>query len=142
MKSLRDRYWPKVADARSAREVAHRAAWLAIIIAGFTAVLAVLEIFRIPMIPGIDRWALLDAALWGALASGIWRMSRVAAVVGLVAIVAEHVLFPNREVGMAYLIATVLIALAFLNAVRATFAYHRLQKPAPQAFAPKPLEPR
>jgi hypothetical protein len=142
MLDIRRRYWPKLTDVRSAREVAHRSASLAMIIAGFTAVFAVLALLHIPMIPGVDGWALTDAALWAGLAVGIWRMSRGAAAAGLAAIVAEQLLGPNREVGMAYLIATVLVVLAFVNGLRAASAYHRLLKPKPQAFSPDPLEPR
>ena len=140
--TLRERFWPKITDARSARYVAHRAAWFAIVVAGFTAIVAGLDLFGIPMIPGIDAWAFLDVALLGAVAAGIWRMSRVAAVAGLVVEVAEHIFTPNREVGMAYLILTVLVVLAFVNALRATFAYHRLQEPALQPNGAKPIEPR
>jgi hypothetical protein len=131
-----------VADVQSARAVAHQAAWVAIITAGLIAIFAILFMFGVPMVRGIDGWALIDAAFWGALASGIWRMSRVASAVGLAATVAERVLLPDREMGMAYLIATVILVLAFINALRATSAYHRLQKPAPKALAPEPLEPR
>jgi hypothetical protein len=124
--------------------VAHRAASWAIVIAVFTAVFAVLALFDIPMIHGIDAWALIDAALWAGLAIGIWRMSRWAAVAGLAGIILEHLFTPAREVGMAYLIATLLAVLLFINGLRATFAYHRLLKPRPrpETFGPAPLEPR
>jgi hypothetical protein len=141
-RSLRDRYWPKVTDVTSAREVAHRAASVAIIIAGFTAVFAGLALFGIPMVPGVDHWAFIDAAIWGGVAAGIWRMSRGAAIAGLVVIVLEYVLFWDREVGVAHLIATVVLLLAFLNALRATYAYHRFRRTKVEALSPAPLEPR
>ena len=141
-RSFRDSYWPRVTDVASAREVAHRAASVAIIIAGFTALFAGLAAFGIPMIPGIDQWAFVDAVIWGAVAAGIWRMSRGAAIAGLVAIVLEYVVLWDREVGIAHLIVTVALVLAFLNGLRATFAYHRLRRSEPQATSPASVEPR
>jgi hypothetical protein len=122
--------------------VAQRAASWAIVIAVFTAVFAVLALFGVPMIQGLDGWALIDAALWAGLAIGLWRMSRLAAIAGLAAIILEHLFTPTREVGMVYLIATLLAVLAFVNGLRAAFAYHRFLKPRPQSFGPVPLEPR
>jgi hypothetical protein len=140
--TLRQRLWPKIADVRSARSVAHRAASWAFILAGLTAVFAVFALLGMPMVEGTDGWILLDSALVAAVATGIWRMSRAAAVFGLVVMVGEYVLTPRRDVGMGYLIATILVTLAFVNAIRATFAYHRLQKPATQEFGPQPIGPR
>jgi hypothetical protein len=76
-----------------------------------------------------DGWALVDAAIFGLIAWGIYRMSRVAAIAGLIFYIAERIAM-HIILGRSYVSAifvTALFLFAFINAVRGTFAYHRLQ---------------
>ncbi len=78
----------------------------------------------------IDGWALVDAAIFGIIAWGIYRMSRVAAVAGLVGYSLEKIYMQatlGSKVGSGLFVAVIII-LAFINAVRGTFAYHRMKR--------------
>ncbi|GAB4131647.1 MAG: hypothetical protein Fur0046_00750 [Cyanobacteria bacterium J069] len=72
----------------------------------------------------------VDALLYGAIAWGIHRLSRIAAIAGLSLYLFSRILLyvsgmPTNSVGMAI---TTIISIAFINAIRATFAYHHFQR--------------
>lgn len=65
-------------------------------------------------------------ALFLAVAWGLHRMSRTAAVFGLVLYLAER-LFMMFETGPKGIILTVVFALLFGGGIRGTFAFHRFR---------------
>ena len=71
-------------------------------------------------------WPPADVVLYAAIAFGIFRMSRVAAVAGLALYTAERV-FAWAAYGRLAPIMLI-FQIAFAIAVRGTFAYHRLAK--------------
>jgi hypothetical protein len=69
------------------------------------------------------------AALYAVIAYGLWRSSRVAAVVGLVLSISNAiatVVLTNGTASKFMLLIVVLFVIAYWNAVRGTFAEHRL----------------
>jgi len=113
-----------------AQKVARQGTWAACFVAGMTTLFAVASIAGVLSkdFP-IDGWALVDAAIFGIIAWGIYQMSRVAAVAGLVIYCLEKI-YMQSVMGTKFasgLIVAVIIILAFINAIRGTFAYHRMK---------------
>jgi hypothetical protein len=78
---------------------------------------------------GVNAWYLLDAAIYLAAGTGIWRMSRASACIafgwyslGLVGSIVSGV-SPDA---LGRLIGVLLFGRIYLNSIRATFAYRRM----------------
>ena len=139
--TLRERWWPEIRDRDTARKTAHQAFWAAIAVIVVTLVFATVAVLG-TSVAGITPAAFLDAAIFGVIAIGIWRMSRVAAVAGLALFVLERLLMLPENHGTGSLIVGIAIALAFANGVRATFAYHRFQMADHSSTGIPPLAPK
>ncbi|MBW4518560.1 MAG: hypothetical protein KME16_02345 [Scytolyngbya sp. HA4215-MV1] len=124
-------FLPPIETLSDAQKVARMGTWAACFVTGMTALLAIASIVGVlPSGVPINGWALIDAGIFGAIAWGIYQMSRVAAVAGLVVYIAERIYMQvaaGAQPG-AGLIVSIFITLAFINAVRGTFAYHRMKK--------------
>jgi len=137
---LKNRYWPAINDLATAKKVAKQGVWAAAFVAVVTAVFAILALLGKPL-AGVEGTALVEAAIFAAIAFGIWKMSRVAATAGLVLFVVEKILAlqdRQRPVGVFLAIA---ITFAFANAVRATFRYHKLLTAGSGGFGVDPINP-
>jgi hypothetical protein len=67
-------------------------AWTAATIqAGLTLILGLLAAFGVFSAPGFDAWIIVDAAILGGLAYGVWRRSRVCALLLLLYSVANEI---------------------------------------------------
>ena len=124
-------FLPPIESLSDAQKVARMGTWAACFVTGMTAILAIASIAGVlPSGIPIDGWALVDAAIFAAIAWGIYQMSRVAAVAGLVIYILEKIYMhavAGASIG-AGLLVSLLITLAFVNAVRGTFAYHRMKQ--------------
>ncbi len=138
---LQETWWPSIHDGQTARKVARQAFWAAIIVVVITAVFAALAMAGSPL-GGITAGAFVDAAIFGLVAVGIWRMSRIAAVAGLAIFALEKVLMFQSLQRPGNLLVAIALLFAFANGVRATFAYHKLLVAEPTANEPTPLVPR
>lgn len=80
--------------------------------------------------PQVDAWAFWDVGLFVAIAIGIHKLSRVAAVAGLLLYIVEQIAMraANPSMSGAGVVVAVFLILAFVNGVRGTFAYHRLRR--------------
>lgn len=139
--SLKERWWPDITDRETARKVSRQAFWAAIVVVGITVVFATLAAFG-TSVAGITPGALLDAAIFGFIAVGIWNMSRVAAVAGLVLFGLERVLMARDNPRGGGLIVAIALLFAFANGVRATFAYHKLLERETKADEAAPTVPK
>jgi hypothetical protein len=118
--------WPSVATTDSARFAVTQAFWAATVCAGGVALLVTLNQLtpasasRFPFGLG----ALLDAVAFAAVAIGLSRRSRVAALCGLGLYLLEeaYVLSQARPLTLLFV---VLFTIAFVNGVRGAFALHR-----------------
>ncbi len=102
--------------------------WASLIVAGITAVVSQMQVL------GLNNWALLDAGLFGAIAYGVHRMSRVVAVAGLLLFVIERIAMFQSSGRTGGLVALALLV-AFIHGVRGTIGYHRLRKAESDAVA-------
>ena len=115
--------WPTIENRASAVSAAKSGMWAAIIVAAVTALIATVALSYGKAIGGIDAWAYVDAAIFAIIAFGIWRMSRAAAVIGLLLFIAERVdMYVSAH---SFSVLSLLLLLMFVNGVRGTFGYRR-----------------
>ena len=129
-------YWPDVSDLDGAKDATRFGMWCAILVAGVTALFVVLSFFGIRLM-AITPAALLDAALFAAIAYGLSKYSRFAAAAGFVLFLVEKiyaVVTTGSILGAGVL--GVVILFGFLNGVRGAFAYQKLLAAVPPQAAP------
>ena len=131
-------FWPSVQTLQSAHKATRQAFWIALVVVVVTAIFSILAIGGVQtgLAASIySPWSLLDAALFGAIAIGLYRHSRVAAVAGLVLYVLGQVYMLSEGTIPTYgywWIMPLAFTLAFLGGVRGAFSYHRLKRAAAQ----------
>ena len=129
MSSKRNFFWPEVDTIENAKAASRTGAWAAIFVAAMTGIAAILSYLGIQVFGQvkITMWSLIDCALFIVIAWGLFRYSRVAAVIGLFLYIAERIdMLASGPI--AGLLVTVIVILIFIGAVRGTFAYARLTK--------------
>jgi hypothetical protein len=131
--------WPKIEDAKTARDAALQGAGVGLFVAAVTGVAASLSILYDKPVLGIDGWALIDAALFAVVSWRVYKMSRPWAVLGLLLYLTEVGLrIAEAGFNRGYSPVALVFALAFVNAVRGTFAFHRFGKQAAKLSGPPP----
>jgi hypothetical protein len=121
-------YWPPVDTVEAARNTAKQGAIAAAIVSGITALFAILSLVGVEI---VSLWALVDAGLFALIAFGIYKMSRLAAVIGI-ALYLWGQLNQILATGNSNYILIILFTLYFIHAIRGTFAYHKLKKQQPE----------
>lgn len=131
--SFDNKWFPEINSIVVARRVARQGFIASLFVAGVTTAFAIASTQN--MLPSemqdvFNPLLFVDALLYGAIAWGIQRMSRIAAIAGLTLYLLSRILLqmsgvPTNLLGLA--IAT-LISVAFINAIRGTFAYHRFKR--------------
>ena len=122
--------WPPTTTTASARFAVTQAFWAATVCAAGVALLVTLNQLtpdagsRFPFRFG----ALLDAVAFAAVAIGLSRGSRVAAVCGLGLYLVEEALV-LRQARPFTMVIVLLFTVAFVNGVRGAFALHRHESP-------------
>jgi hypothetical protein len=116
---LRELLWPDVSEIVAAQTVARNGMYAGFLISGLTSLFAVTGV--------TPRLSLFDGLLFLAIAIGIRRMSRVAAVLGLVLYLIEQGDAIVHGRGTYNVVLLVLVSAIFLASVRATFSFHRLR---------------
>ncbi len=126
-------FWPEIYDRDTAQEVARRGAWVALLVAALTALLALLSLALRVVILGVTPPALLDAVIFAVAGWRIYKMSRAWAVTGMVLYLIEVLYgFSQGRFG----VLAVVFLFAFLNAIRGTFAFHRFSQEGAQPAGP------
>jgi hypothetical protein len=125
--------FPTTENLSDAQKVARQGTWAACFVAGMTVVFALISIATpTPLGIPMNAWSLIDAVIFGVIAWGIYRLSRVAAVAALIYYTIGQVsmIAASVESGRKYSVGPVaiLMVLAFVNSIRGTFAYHRQRK--------------
>jgi hypothetical protein len=121
-------FWPAVDTIGAAQDAAKLGAYTAAIVAGITALFAILSLFGVEI---TSIWALVDAGLFALIAFGIYKMSRVAAVAGLLLYLWGQ-LSQLLDSGRTNWFLVFLFTLMFIGGIRGTFAYHKLKKQQPE----------
>ena len=119
--------WPSCEDLDSSKEAALNGAKVAFFVAVGTSIVAFLHIQGILKIfEGMGAEAFVDAGLFFVIGIGLLKISRVAAVAGLLLYIAEQC-YMFRMIGRPNFMG-ILFSLVLLGAVRGSFAYHRFKK--------------
>jgi hypothetical protein len=136
--------WPAVDTPEQAVRAARRGMWAAVLVAGVTALAAGLALSGGEPVAGVDGSAFVDAVLFGVIGWGIRRLSRVAAVAGLVLYLLERA-YMWAEGGDTNIAFAIILSFCFVTGIRGTFAHHRLATDAAAALPhglPRPIQPR
>jgi hypothetical protein len=131
MPTKRNVFWPDVSTLEDARWATKQGIWAALFVAFVTGVVAsVALIFHKPIL-GVTGSGLSDATIFAAVAYGIHKNSRFAAVSGLVIYLVErmYMLKTGGSRGGGATVMVVFLTLAFVTAIRGTFAHRRLTTP-------------
>ncbi len=113
--------WPETSDDDSAKEAAKQGVWACSFIAIVTGGMAFFQAM------GFDSAAFVDAFLFAIIGFGIFKLSRTAAVAGLVLYLIERIYmwatFGSKNIAMA-----ILLSLMFVNSIRGTFSSHKIKR--------------
>jgi len=118
-----------IVDEGSAKKVSRQGFWAALL-------LAIYHTFMVIWYPSIlsivSYWAFTDTVIYSLIAWRIYKMSRVAAVFGLI-VYLYSVLFPfffsdAGELSVVDAFLATLFTVLFINGIRGTFAYHRYRR--------------
>lgn len=128
-------YWNEIENKDSAVDATKAAVGISYLVGSLTTLLAVLSLIYARPIYGASGVSLIDAALFFVIAWRIQKLSRAWTVVGLSLYIIEAVSsFGAQGAGVGLL--TIVFIIAYVNAVRGAFAYHRYQQeerqPLPQ----------
>jgi hypothetical protein len=123
-------YWPTIGDESSAESATKPAVGASAFFAAVTGLIATLSIVQHRPVFGFSGWSLSDAILFGIIAWRIRAMSRTWAVLGLLIYLLEVVF--NLATGKAGAVGvlTIIFVLAYIGAIRGTFAFHRYRRMA------------
>jgi|HubBroStandDraft_4_1064222.scaffolds.fasta_scaffold00349_2 hypothetical protein len=124
-----DWVWPNVDTPEGAERATKQAFWAAILVTAVTIGLALLGAYGVGFVRalGFDASALFDGVLFGVIAFGLWKHSRLAAWSGLVLYSLERV-YMWSTVGIKNPIIAAILILAFVGGVRGTSALYRFKR--------------
>lgn len=121
---MKNGFWPDTSSPEGARTAARQGVWAAGFVAFVTTAASAYSYFGSEIL-NINLWGLVDAAIFAAIAIGIWRYSRVAATAGLALYILERVWMFQAN-GRMPGILTLLLVLMFVNGIRGAIAHHEL----------------
>jgi hypothetical protein len=121
--------WPEITDIESAEKAAGQGVIAAAFCGLVTTIVAVLGEAGFQPIKGetFDAWLLVDAAIMAAVAVGIAKMSRSAAVLGwLIYLIGKLITWSHGSLAGSPI--SILMLLMFINGVRGTMAYRNFME--------------
>ncbi len=119
--------WPGIQNLDDAKGAAGNGVGVAFFVALVTGIVTYLQTSgRMNLFPQIGPSAYIDAGLFLVIGVGILRMSRIAALAGLLLYIAEQYFMIKS--GGRFGVAMIFFTLAFISSVRGTFAYHDMSK--------------
>ncbi|MFD3157363.1 hypothetical protein ACFIJ5_10950 [Haloimpatiens sp. FM7330] len=118
----------KITSMETAKKVASQGVIASIFIAIITTISIALSMSGHAILD-VDYWTFIDVGLVLIIAFGIHKMSRIAAILGLVFYTAEKVMAIVLSGGRFSFLIIVFI-IAYIEGIRGTFAYHKYKKQA------------
>jgi hypothetical protein len=125
-KGTKNWIWPSIFDKESARQAALQGTVAAIFVASITVLFATISLTGTTFMQ-IDAWSYVDAIFFAAIAFGIYKMSRIASILGLLLYLLERIDM-WLTFGPKNIVIAAIFIIAFINSVRGAFAYHRIIK--------------
>lgn len=123
-------WWPDVSTPIAARSARMYGVWAALFSAIVTALLASWSLGSGKAALGfIDAWAFLDVAIFAAIAFGIYKESRFAAVSGLVIFLGEKLyqISITTITPMSGIVMAFILGMCYVAAIRGTYALRRFR---------------
>jgi len=117
----KNRIWPEITDRKSAEKAIRQGFWAAILAAILNAAFA--------LVGSSGFGALVDAMFFAIIAYGTFKMSRAAALVGVVYFFLTRIGWWSSH--WQNLWFAVLITVMFVNSIRGTLAYHKSKMVSP-----------
>lgn len=102
-----------------------KSAWIAACISGTVTLVMTLIAMRGTPILELDAWSLLDVGLIFALAFGIYKKSRVCAVVLLAYFILSHILVMMASGKASGLLVALIFGYYYVQGIVGTFAFHK-----------------
>ncbi len=126
-KTRRSYIWPDVGTLDGAKWATRQAFWAAIFCSAVTVLFVLLSLAGVEWAPvkNFNAWALLDVAVFAAIAFRLHRQSRIAAVAGLALYLFERAVAWSDQ-GMQNPVMAIVLTLAFVGGVRGAWAHRRL----------------
>src|SRR5712692_5944488 len=121
--------WPEVETEKGATNAIMQAFGAAVVVAAITAAFALsgaTGVVGIAQAANFDASSLADALLFGIVAWGLWKRSRVAEWTGLLLYLAERA-FMWSTIGVKNPVLAAIFILAFVSGVRGTSAARRMK---------------
>lgn len=116
-----DPFWATIKDKETAIIVAKNASYFVFLLTIISAILSGFQLF------GATRLGLIDSALFGMIGFGLYKLSRFAAVAGLLIYLLGKVYTFIVYLTIPQSFWIILISLVYINGIRATFVYHKLE---------------
>jgi hypothetical protein len=128
MATKRNVFWPDVSTLEDAQWATKHGVWAAGFVAVVTGIVSLAALSLHKSVLGVSGSGFVDAAIFAAVAWGIYKNSRFAAVSGLVVYLVErsYMLKTGAGGGAGAAVMVMFLTLAFVAAVRGTFAYRKL----------------
>jgi hypothetical protein len=122
-------FWPTIGDSKAAQVVGRQGSIICVLIVLMTTVMAIVAHSvqsegAVSPLMVTPETAIIVSLVYGGLAVMIYKMSRVAAVLGLLMYLFNCGLSIAQHGISAGLIVQILVVFTFINSVRGTFAYH------------------
>ncbi len=123
---------PTITDLKSAQSLAQQGTTVCVLIIVLSSVVAAIS----TSIDGVSpsQWFVGMMLIYGLIAFMIYRMSRWAAIAGLVLYLGDRTALLVQQGISINVIVSILFVFAFINSIRGTFAYHRFRCQRSQAL--------
>jgi hypothetical protein len=126
-KSKKANFWfPAITDLKSAQDAARQGTATCALIMTFSTVLVVVA--TATGSGGLSQLFIVMMLIYGLIAFLIYKMSRVAAIFGLLLYLGDRIVLIAQSGLSGNFVLTIFFVLAFINSIRGTFAYHRFRR--------------
>jgi len=119
--------WPSIGDEISAKNANNQGIIASIWCAVWLSVIFVMHIFSGDATSSPDLWELADVAFFLLIACGIYKIYRVAPIIGLFFYFVPRLVYWIQH-GPNNILFGIIITLAYITSIRGAFAYHRFKK--------------
>jgi hypothetical protein len=125
---------PTITDLQSAQRLARQGTAVCVLIIIFSSVVAAIATSIDGTFP--SQWFIAAMLIYGLIGFLIYRMSRFAAIAGLVMYLSDRLVLLAQQGLSMNVIFTIFFVFAFINSIRGTFAYHRFRRQRTEVLQP------
>ena len=131
-KNKKNIWWPDVSTPTAARSARMYGIWAALFSAVVTALLASWSLGSGKLaLELVDAWAFIDVVIFTAIAFGIHKESRFAAVSGLVILLGEKLYQISIASTTSGVVMAFILGMCYVASIRGTYALHRFRATQP-----------